>query len=66
VSRFRFIDAEKTNHLVRMMCRLLTGSPSGLYDWLRRGLSARVMANRALTDTIRKIHKDSKDASPDS
>jgi hypothetical protein len=29
VSRFRFIDAEKTNHPVRMMCRLLNVSSSG-------------------------------------
>jgi len=61
VSRFRFIDAEKTNHPVRMMCRLLNVSSSGFYDWLGRGPSARDMANIALTATIRTIHKDSND-----
>jgi transposase-like protein len=61
VSRFRFIDAEKTNHPVRMMCRLLNVSSSGFYDWLGRGPSARDMANIALTATIRAIHKDSND-----
>jgi len=61
VSRFRFIDAEKTNHPVRMMCRLLNVSSSGFYDWLGRGPSARDIANRALTATIRAIHKDSND-----
>ena len=34
---FRFIDAEKANHPVRMMCRLLKVSPSGFYDWQGRG-----------------------------
>jgi putative transposase len=61
VSRFRFIDAEKTNHPVRMMCRLLNVSSSGFYDWLGRGPSAREVANVALTATIRSIHKDSND-----
>lgn len=62
MSRFRFIDAEKANHPVRMMCRLLRVSPSGFYDWLGRGPSPRQAANTALTETIRKIHKDSKKA----
>jgi putative transposase len=61
VSRFRFIDAEKTNHPVAMMCRLLNVSSSGFYDWLGRGPSAREVANMALTATIRAIHKDSND-----
>jgi putative transposase len=61
VSRFRFIDAEKMNHPVRMMCRLLNVSSSGFYDWLVRGPSAREVSNMALTETIRAIHKDSKD-----
>ena len=61
MSRFRFIDAEKTNHPVAMMCRLLNVSSSGFYDWLGRGPSARDMANIALTATIRAIHKDSND-----
>jgi putative transposase len=61
VSRFRFIDPEKTNHPVRMMCRLLNVSSSGFYDWLGRGPSARDMASLALTATIRAIHKYSND-----
>lgn len=61
MSRFRFIDAEKTNYPVRMMCRLLEVSSSGFYDWLGRGPSAREVSNMALTETIRAIHKDSND-----
>jgi putative transposase len=60
VSRFRFIDAEKTNHPVRMMCRLLEVSSSGFYDWLGRPPSTRTAANVALTETIREIHNKSK------
>lgn len=59
MGRSRFIDAEKTNHPVRMMCRLLKVS-SGFYDWLGLEPSARDLANMALTETIRAIHKDSK------
>lgn len=57
---FRFIDAEKANHPVRMMCRLLKVSPSGFYDWQDRGPSKQALANTALTETIRQIHTASK------
>lgn len=59
--RFRFIDAEKANHPVPMMCRLLNVSSSGLYDWLGRGPSARDLSNMALTATTRAIHKELND-----
>lgn len=60
MNRFRFIDAEKTNHPVRMMCRLLEVSPSGFYDWLGRPPSKRALANNVLTETIRTIYEKSK------
>jgi putative transposase len=62
VNLFRFIDAEKANYPVRMMCRLLKVSPSGFYDWQDRGPSTRALANTALTETIRQIHTASKKA----
>ena len=62
MSLFRFIDAQKTNHPVRVMCRLLKVSPSGFYDWHGREPSARELANTALTEQIRQIHADSKQA----
>jgi putative transposase len=62
VSRFRFIDAEKTNHPVAMMCRPLKVSPSGFYDWAGRDPSARALAKEALTQTIREIHTASKES----
>ncbi|MET8361774.1 IS3 family transposase [Micromonospora sp. NPDC005171] len=34
---YRFIDAEKTTYLVRLLCRLLGVGYSAFYDWLRQG-----------------------------
>jgi len=62
VNLFRFIDAEKTNYPVRLMCRLLRVSPSGFYDWQGRPPSAQTVANKALTEQIRQIHSDSQQA----
>ena len=42
------------------MCRLLGVSPSGYYAWARRGLSARSLADVALTERIREIHENSR------
>jgi putative transposase len=36
VSLYRFIAAEKANHPVSLMCRVLGVSRSGLYAWERR------------------------------
>ena len=44
---------------VRMMCRCLTVSPSGYYDWRRRPLSARAQDNERLLVRIRSLHADS-------
>jgi putative transposase len=60
VSRFGFIDAEKTNYPVRTMCRLLGVSRSGFYDWCGRGPSARQVANAELTETIRAVYNKTK------
>ena len=56
MSRFRFIEAEKTHHPVRMMCRLLKVSPAGFYAWQGRPPSGRSTANAVLTATIHTIH----------
>ncbi len=34
--RFAFIDAEKVNYPVRLMCRVLEVSRSGYYAWRKR------------------------------
>jgi putative transposase len=44
------------------MCRLLGVSPSGYYAWRQRGPSARAVANAALVERIRVIHRASREA----
>lgn len=47
---------------VRAMCRILGLSPAGFYAWLGRAPSSRAVANAALTEQIRKIHKASRES----
>ena len=56
MSRFRLIEAEKAEHSVVRLCRLLGVSPSGYYAWRTRPPSARAEADAALTGTIREVH----------
>lgn len=43
------------------MCRVLQVSRSGYYEWRDRPESKRASANKALLDTIKKVHKDSRE-----
>jgi transposase InsO family protein len=45
---------------VAVACRFLKVSTSGYYDWVCRPPSAREVADRALTATIRQVHHDSR------
>ena len=58
---FGFIEAEKANYPVTMLCRMLEVSKSGYYDWrIRREHPARrTAANRTLIDKITEIHAQS-------
>jgi putative transposase len=60
VSRFRFIAAEKAQHSVALLCRVLRVSRSGFYAWLGREPSARARADAALTEQIEAIHRESR------
>ena len=53
--RYRFIDEQKKAWPVTLLCGVLGVSRSGYYDWTARGLSRRVLANRALDRRIREI-----------
>lgn len=57
--RYAFIEGEKANHSIRMLCQVMQVSRSGYYDWLRRPPSARALENQALLDDIRRIHTES-------
>lgn len=56
------MDAEKANHPVAVMARVLGVSTSGFYDWKAKGgkPSARAARDQELTKTIRQIHADSR------
>jgi putative transposase len=56
VTVFRWIAAEKVNHPVKAMCRVLGVSRSGFYAWQARPPSERALADAWLTERIRAIH----------
>ena len=56
---FRFIEAEKDNFDVAVMCRVLGVSRSGYYAWSSRPQSERTVANTALVEEIRRVHAES-------
>jgi len=59
VRAFRFIAAERANHPVVILCRVLSVSRSGFHAWSRRPPSRREI-ERSLTKLIREIHEGSR------
>ena len=57
---FRFIAAERAEHSIKTMCRVLGVSRSGFHAWARRPRSARALEDERLTERIREIHKDNR------
>jgi putative transposase len=57
---FRFIAAEKANHRVATLCRVLDVSTSGYYRWVGRKPSPRSRLDAVLTETIECIHNTSR------
>ena len=60
MSLYRFIAAEKANHSVSLLCRLLGVSRSGFHAWERRPPSDRALADGWLTDRVATIHRESR------
>ena len=58
--RFAFVHAEKVNHAVRCLCRVLHVTPSGYYAWAKRRPSRRQRENAQLKVRIRAIHAASR------
>jgi putative transposase len=56
--RFRFIEDHRAEYPVRIMCSVLDISPAGYYAWRSRPESRRSVANRALLDDIKRVHRD--------
>ena len=59
---FRLMDAQKANYPIAVMARVLGVSTSGYYDYKAKGgkLSPRASENQQLTQTIARIHADSR------
>lgn len=57
--RYRFIEAQRQEFPVTLMCRMPAVSPSGYYAWRRRPTSRREMANETLFDAIKRAHEAS-------
>jgi hypothetical protein len=55
---FRFIAAEKAEHSIKTMCRVLGVSRSGFHAWAARAPSARAREDQRLTERIRAIHAE--------
>ena len=53
------MNANQAAFPVRKMCRVLSVSHSGFYDWQRRAPSQRVMADAVFGERIRAIHVES-------
>jgi putative transposase len=62
VSCFRFIRAERANHSISLMCRVLGVSRSGFHAWERRPPSARALVDVRLTERIAEMHRRSRDS----
>jgi putative transposase len=56
VTVFRFIAAQRANHSISLMCRLLGVSRSGFHAWSGRAPCERALRDAALTSQIRAIH----------
>lgn len=59
MSRYRFIEAEKDQHAVTTLCRVLKVSRAAYYDWAS-GPSTRSVEDAYLTDLIRDVHVQSR------
>lgn len=57
---YRFIAAEKVNHAVALLCRVLRVSRSGFYAWMDREPSARRVADEGLAREVARIHAGSR------
>lgn len=57
---FRFIAAERANHPISLLCRVLGVSRSGFHAWQRRAPSDRALADAWLCEQVRAIHVESR------
>jgi putative transposase len=56
VSRYRFIAAEKAQHSVVLLCRVLSVARSAFYAWQHQQRSTHARVDEHLTEQIQEIH----------
>ena len=54
-----FIQAEKAQYPVEVLCRVMAVARSGFYAWCQRPLSRRAQENQAVLAQIRHSHQES-------
>ena len=59
LSVYRFVQAEKANHSVRTLCRVMRVARAGYYAWRRRRPSLREQEDDELQERIEAIHRAS-------
>lgn len=60
--KYQFIDSQKAQYPIWLLCQIVTVPPSSYYDWHATGRdrhAARTEADRAMTERIRAVHADS-------
>lgn len=57
--RYAFIDAHRTQHSTRVLCKMLNVHPSGFYRWVKSPLSTRVVQDARQTVLIKDAWKES-------
>ncbi len=57
---YEFVECEKANHSVRVLCRVLGVSPSGYDAWRKRGLSTLARSDERLAAQVATIHRVSR------
>jgi len=57
--RYAFIQAEKAQYPVEVLCRVMAVARSGFYAWCQQPVSRRGQQNQALLAQIRRVHQDS-------
>ncbi len=60
--KYAFIRQHRQHFTVSAMCRVLSASRSGYYDWLGRSPSRRVLENALILGEIRQVHLDNRQA----
>lgn len=58
--RYAFIEQERPNHAVGLLCRVMQVSRSGFYAWRRRPKSERAQQDDELTEKIKAVHAQSR------